>query len=205
METGLVSLSTKSFFKEGIIEYLLVAHPDATVSNKINQEKQNFYDQYGEKLATNSKPHISIADFQATEPMEETIIRWIGRICSSKQCFKVALNNYSGFPPGMVYLRVQNPKPFQQLAHELRVIDNYVRSNACPPANLIKTPYLSISPTLPEAIRRKVLMHYSQQMFHETFLVEQLVLLRRSDQYDNYKTVNVFRLQPQSQEDNLFN
>jgi len=135
--------------------------------------------------------------------MEETLIRWIGRICSSRQSFSVSLNNYSGFPPHTVYLRVQNPKPFQHLASELRVIDNYVRSNACPPAHLIKTPHLTIARQLSETVYLKALMDYSQKTFHETFLVDELVLLRRGQQYETCKTVNVFRLQPQ--QNNLFN
>lgn len=203
METGLVLPSSNSFARRVGFEYLLVAHPDAAVNNKINQEKQNFYDQYGEKTAVKTKPHITIANFLAREPMEETIIRWIARICSSRQSFSVSLNNYSGFPPNTVYLRVQNPKPFQELAHELKVIDSYVRSNTCPPAHLIKNPHLTIAGTLPETVYQKALMDYSQKIFHETFAVDELVLLRRSHQYDTCKTVNVFRLQPQ--QNNLFN
>lgn len=205
METGLVLPSINSFTDEAILEYLLVAHPDDIVNDKINQEKQNFYDQHGEKTAIKTKPHITIANFLAREPMEETIIRWIARICSNRQSFTVSLNNYSGFPPHMVYLRVQNPKPFQELAHELKVIDHYVRSNACPPAHLIKTPHLTIARKLPEAIYHKALMDYSQKTFHETFTVNELVLLRRSHEYDKCKRVNVFRLQPQLHQDNLFN
>jgi 2'-5' RNA ligase len=135
--------------------------------------------------------------------MEETLIRWVARVCNSKQSFNVSLNNYGGFPPHTIYLRVQNPKPFQQLANELKVIDDYVQSNACPPAHLIKKPHLTIARGLTEATYKRSLIDYSQKTFHETFVVDELVLLRRSHQYDKCKTVNVFRLQPQ--QNNLFN
>ena len=203
METGLVSASAKGFNKQGALEYLLVAHPDAAVNNKVNQEKQNFYDRYGEKLAVKAKPYIAIANFVATEPMEETIIRWIERICSSRQSFNVSLNNYSGFPAHTVYLRVQNHLPFQQLAKELKVIDSYVRSNDCPPVHLIKRPHLTIACKLSEVVYLQALMDYSQKTFHETFAVDELVLMRRSAAFDTSKTVNVFRLQPQ--QNHLFN
>jgi 2'-5' RNA ligase len=201
METGLVSSSVSSFIPNGF-EYLLVAHPDAAVNNKINQEKQNFYDQYGEKIAVKTKPHITIANFLAREEMEETIIRWIARICSSKQSFDVSLNNYGGYPPHTVYLRVQNPAPFKQLAKELKVIDTYVRSNACPPAHLINRPHVTVARSLPEGVYQKALMEYSRKTFHETFAVSELVLIRRRHEYDACKIVNVFRLQPTH---NLFN
>jgi 2'-5' RNA ligase len=202
METVSQSLSGKSFSQHGF-EYLLVAHPDAAVNLKINEEKQYFYDQYGEKIAVKTKPHITIANFLAREAMEETIIRWIARICNNKPTFDVALNNFSGFPPHTVYLRVQNPKPFQQLANELKVIDNYVQSNACSPAHLITKPHVTIARRLPETIYYKALMDYSRKTFHETFPVDELVLLRRSHQYDTCKTINIFRLQPPQK--NLFN
>ena len=42
-------------------EYLLVAHPDKTVSNQINEEKKYFFDEYKEELTL--QPHITIAHF----------------------------------------------------------------------------------------------------------------------------------------------
>lgn len=203
MHTASETHSANPFAKQGLYEYLLVAHPDAAVNSKICQEKQNFYDEYGHDVAIKTKPHITIANFLAREPIEETIIRWVHRICSSKQSFSVALNNYSGYPPHTVYLRVQNPQPFQQLAADLKVIDNYVRSNACPPVHLGKTPHLTIARGLPESVYEKALRSYSQKTFHEIFLVDELILLRRADQYDTCKTINVFRLQRAA--NNLFN
>ncbi|MCW3113996.1 MAG: 2-5 ligase family protein [Segetibacter sp.] len=197
METQLRIRSSGAFTSHELYEYLLVVHPDVTVNNKIYLEKQNFHEQYGEKVIEKTKPYIAIADFVAREPMEQTIIRWLERICSSRQSFAVSLNNYSGFPPHTVYLRIQNPIPFKQLAHELKVIDNYVRSNDCPPAHLIKTPHLPIAGSLSKTVYEKALIAYSQKTFHETFTVDRLVLVKRCHQYDMYKPVNVFRLQPQ--------
>ena len=202
MEPGLVAKST-SWTQLGLYEYLLVAHPDAAVNAKVLAEKQSFYAQYGEKVAMKTQPHITIANFIAREAMEDTVIRWIQRICNNVQSFNVTLNNYSGFPPHTVYLRIQNQQPFKQLANELKVIDNYVRSNGCPPAHIITSPHLTIARKLPETVYLKALMDYSQKSFYENFMVNQLVLLRRGHQFDNCKPVYVFHLQPQA--NNLFN
>jgi len=180
----------------GLYEYLLVAHPDAVVSEKVIAEKESFTAEYQQKIATKTKPHITIANFMAREAMEETILRYTQRICSQQQSFEVALNNYSGFPPHTIYLRVQNPQPFRQLAKELTVVSNYISSCSCPPVRLITNPHVSIARRLPETIYLKAMMDYSQKTFHETFMVNELVLLRRSNQYDTCKTVHVFRLQP---------
>src|SRR5258708_2417954 len=99
MGTGLLKGENFNAFEVGFLEYLLVVSPDAAVYDKVMQEKHHFYDEYGAKIALHSKPHITVANFLAWERMEETIIKWIQRICGLRHGFDVQLNNYSGFPP----------------------------------------------------------------------------------------------------------
>jgi 2'-5' RNA ligase len=198
MKTGYLSP-----IETGIFEYLLVANPDSEVHEKVMAEKQNFYDEYREKAAISTIPHITVTNFLAREAMEDTIIRWMERICSKQQSFIVTLNNYSGFPPHTIYLRVQNAMPFQQLAQELKAVNTYVSSCSCPPMNLISKPHVSISNSLSEEVYFKALTQYSHKSFHESFVVNELLLLRRKHPYDTCKPINVFGLQPGDNE--LFN
>ena len=175
-------------------EYILVAHPDEEVHAKIMAEKQAFYEEYKEKIAIRTQPHVTVANFLAKEAMEDTIIRWMERIFSKYERFTVTLNNYSGFPPHTIYLRVQNAEPFQQLANELKVVNTYVSSCSCPPMNIVLNPYVSIARKLAPEIYFKALTQYAQKSFHESFLVNELLLLKRTRQYDTCKTINVFAL-----------
>lgn len=187
----------------GLQEYLLVIKPGSEVYNKIAEEKENFYSLYNEKLAVKTKPHITIANFLAKESMEETMIRWIQRICSRHRSFVVTLNNYSGFPPHTIYLRVQDHEPFKLLASELKTIDEYIRSNGCPQAWLVNRPYLSIARRLPQTVYEKAMMDYSQRLFCESFIAGELELLRRAGPFEKSKVINVFGLLPE--EKKLFN
>jgi 2'-5' RNA ligase len=180
----------------GLFEYLLVGHPDANVYNKIMEEKQQFYEDYNEKISIKTKPHLTIANFLASEAMEPTIIKWMQRICGAQQSFTVTLNNYSGFPPHTIYLRVQDPLPFQQLAKQLKTVDDFIRASACPPAKLITKPHLSIARKLPEQVYNKAMVDYAQKTFHESFMLDELLLLRRQHQFDTCKTIQIFRLRP---------
>lgn len=184
-------------------EYLLVAHPDKEVNEKVIAEKEIFYEDFKERIAVKTMPHITITNFMAKEPMEGPIIRWMQNIFSRQQSFPVTLNNYSGFPPHTIYLRVQNANPFQQLAKELKVLNEYINSCACPPMKLISRPHLSIARRLPEEIYFKALAQYARKSFHESFLVSELVLLKRMHQYDTCKKIYVFKLQPR--DNGLFN
>lgn len=179
-----------------LCEYLLVAHPDNKVFNKVMEEKQSFYDEYKENVAICTKPHITVANFFAKESMEDTLIRWIQRICSQQQSFTVTLNNYSGFPPHTIYLRVQNEQPFQRLTKDLNVVNAYINSCSCPPMKLISKPHVSIAGNLPEEVYFKALIQYAHKSFHESFAVSQLYLLKREHSYDAGKSINVFGLPP---------
>jgi 2'-5' RNA ligase len=177
-------------------EYLLVAPPDAYVYNKIMHVKQDFFNSYKQPVAIETNQHITIANFLATEAMEETAIRWIHRVCSQYRSFPVTLNNYSGLPSHTIYVRVQDEAPFKQLAAQLKVIDQYVRSNGCPPAKLIYRPHLTIARGLDDNVYNKAMFDYSQQTFHESFFLTELILLKRCNQFDACKQVNVFRFYP---------
>jgi hypothetical protein len=63
METGLAQNRSFSAPVGGFFEYLLVAHPDATVYAQVMAEKQLFTAQYHEQVAIKTKPHITVANF----------------------------------------------------------------------------------------------------------------------------------------------
>lgn len=182
--------------KDPLFEYLLVVHPDSGVYRRIVEEKQSFYNEFKEKSAVKTKPHITVANFMAKESMEETLIRYIQRVCNLNERFTVTLNNYSGFPPHTIYLRVQNEKPFQQLARELKPVNTYVSSCSCPPMKLISRPHLTIARQLSEEVYFKALTQYAHKSFHESFVVNELLLLRRENPFVEEKPINVFGLPP---------
>lgn len=175
-------------------EYLLVIYPHGDLKDKLLEEQQQFSTDYGLQVTVRNQPHVTVAAFQAGEPMEDTLIRWIHRICNRYQSFDLTLNNFGGFPPHTIYLRVQDAQPFHDLMQQLRAIDDYIRSCGCPPVNLINRPFLSIAGGLTEQVYNKAMPDYSRKTFHDTFHVDQLVLLKREHAFDACKTVNIFRL-----------
>jgi 2'-5' RNA ligase len=192
-------MKTKNYLHDSFqacYEYLLVVNPAKEVNEKLIAERQIFYDDYQEKAAINIKPHITVASFLAKEGMENIIIRWMQKICSKQQSFAVTLNNYGGFPPDTIYLRIQNEAPFLRLAKELSVVNAYINSSSCPPMLLTPKPHVSIADNLSERTFFKALTQYAHKSFHESFLVNELLLLKRKDEYDVCKPVIVFALHP---------
>ena len=188
-------------------EYLLVIYPYGELQDRLLDEQQQFSLDYLQMTGVKSgrpagpvlvgnKPHITVAAFQADEPMEDTLIRWIQRICNRHKSFDITLNNYSGFPPHTIYLRVQDPQPFREMMQQLRAIDDFIRSSGCPPVNLINRPYLSIAGGLTEQVYNRAMPEYSRKDFHDSFHVKEMVLLKREHSFDACKTVNIFPLLP---------
>jgi 2'-5' RNA ligase len=195
---ALVNYPQAPFFQGSIVkEYLLVINPGDHVGQQVMEEKVNFCNRYGAKEAINTQTHIAVANFLAKEEMEDTLLRWMHRIISSHSIFPVALNNYSGSPDAnTIYLRVQDHQPFKKLAKELRVVDELVRSNGLPKAHLISDPQITIAHTLAKPVYDRAMPVYSKKDFHAEFEVKELVLLKRTQQSDSCKQVNVFRLLP---------
>jgi len=198
METGLVNhvkaAPQRLTARSRRAEYLLVIYPHGDLQEKLLEQQEQFSADYA--VPVRNRPHITVAAFQAGEAMEDTLIRWIQRICNRYRSFDLTLNNFSGFPPHTIYVRVQDPQPFRELMQQLRAIDDFIRSNDCPPVNLISKPYLAIAGGLTEQVYNKAMPDYSRKDFHDSFHVEQLVLLKREHAFDACKTVNIFRLLP---------
>jgi hypothetical protein len=114
----------------------------------------------------------------------------------------VALNNFSSFPMKEIFIRVQNPQPFQRLTNGLQALDDMLQINDCPPLQLPSKPNMTIARQLDEDIYNVAIKEYAEKDFYETFAVEKLVLLKRDSRYKKWQHVNYFYLPP---ERNLFN
>ena len=176
-------------------EYLLVVHPDEEIFNQLTAEKEIFSSEYNVSIAKKTLPHITIANFLAKETMEETLIKWMHKIISHQQSFEVMINNFSGFPSSKtVYARIQNHEPFQQLATSLKIINTYINDNGFPNVKLINHPHMTIARSLQQTVYERAIMDYSRKTINANFKVDELILLRRVNQYDKCKQVSVFKL-----------
>lgn len=177
-------------------EYVLVAHPDKTVSNQINEEKKYFFDEYKEELTL--QPHITIAHFFAKEQMEDILIRWIRNVCHNHPGFTTTLNNFSGTPSHKIFFRVQNPQPLKKLANDLKILESFIEDNDCPPVKFSNAPHLTLARKLTEKIYTKAIHDYAGRLFHASFEVTELQLLKRKNKTDECRQVNIFCLPPET-------
>ncbi|HEX6915062.1 MAG TPA: 2'-5' RNA ligase family protein [Chitinophagaceae bacterium] len=197
MEVGLNY--TQPYFKGSIVrEYLLVARPQDDVMQQVIAEQQGFFRQYSQGLDQPPSPQIIVASFVAKEEMEDILLRWMQRVISAQPSFSVALNNFSGTPrSNSVHLRIQQPKPFRQLAKALSVVDELVKDNGLPAASLNISPCLTIASRLGASVYESAIRDYAHREFHAEFELKELLLLKRTHQFDSTRQVTVFRMKSQ--------
>jgi 2'-5' RNA ligase len=188
--------------QQGLWQYMLLANPSKEVDEKARLEKTYFENEYGAKIATRTLPHITIANFLAKERMEALVCRWTQNACNQQYRFTVTLNNFSGFPAHAIFIRVQNPAPFRQLADNLKAIDRLLDTNDCPRLQLVTKPHLSIARRLEKEVYEKAIIEYAQRSFSETYILDKLTLLKRNSRYKKWQHVTHFYLPA---ERNLFN
>lgn len=177
-------------------EYLLIASPGREVYERVMEIKNAFAGKYNQPLAAKTKPHITVSNFVAMERMEDTLIRWMQRAVAEQENFIVQLNNYSGFPGRAIFLRVQNPDPFRELAWRLKVIASYIKEYHCPPPKFVNHPHMSIARSLSPELFEKAIWEFAQKDFAATFNVKELLLLRKQygNYYEKYREVAVLNL-----------
>lgn len=187
----------------GVWEHLLVVNPSLHITEEIKAQKEQFANTYNEPIAIKTHPHIAVTAFLAKEQMAPTLVSWIRNICIVHSRFPVLLCNFSGFVPHTIYVQVQNPQPFKQLAKSLNALDHFIRANECPPLKLTTTPHLTIARRLPEETYFKALPHYLRRAFRQAFIASELTLLRRATSSLKCETVHVFPFAPE--QSTLFN
>ena len=183
-----------SYQCNNLFEYLLVATSNEEINEQVQAEKNSFFDTYGAIVSVKTKPYITVTKFLAKEAMEETIIRWMNRAIGTQPRFSVLLNNYGGFPPHTIYMKVQQQQPFKQLFDALQSVNHYVQSNDCPPMQLVTKPHLAIAKQLSLPVFNMAIQDYAKKSFSASFDIGELVLLRRQHEFDDCKQLTRFQL-----------
>jgi 2'-5' RNA ligase len=170
-------------------EYLLIASPGRKVTTKIREVKEDFYATHRQKIAIDTWPHITIAFFRAKQKLEGLLIEMMQKVCSRQQKFIADLKDFDGFDHSTIYIKVQDWQPFLQLAADLSPIDDFLINNGCRSAHLVDTPHLSIARRLPYSVYIKAKQEYSHRRFQDSFIVNELLLLKRRHEEHKCKRV----------------
>lgn len=175
--------------EDGVQQYSLAVKAPPFLADRISIEIEKGILEGGCQIQA-LPPVITFGLFTATESMEDTLIRWMERVCSSAS-LEVSLNNYGALPPQTLLLRIQD-NPFARIFREMESIRNYITSSACE-VSWIARPFMKMARVQVNEFDR-VMASFARKSFHESFEVEEILLLRH--EAGAMRTINIFRLPP---------
>ncbi len=173
-----------SILQEAQPQYRLVIPADEPVSRQVKLLRRQWEEMFGNKAPSEKPPSITLACFSAREEMEETLMRWIRRICDQQVIFPVVLNNFSAIPPQIVYIRVQDASPFAKLTGLLTSLRDFVQDE-----RIFEKPFIKLG-YMPDDAPAEAVMQYTHQMFHAAFTARKLVLFKKDG--DRWQIVSQF-------------
>jgi hypothetical protein len=183
------AIESKMWNGPQLIEYKLVLEPAAAIIQQLKEEINK-----DEPSIIIKEMEIVLSCFHAKEEMEDTLVRWLQRICNLQGAFHITLNNFGGQPPHNIHLRIQDKEEIKKMINQLKMIDHFIQSNGCPPAILQASPQMDIIKNLPENLYNKILNEFSGRVFHETFLAEKIKLYKRNGVESPFQLAYAFSL-----------
>lgn len=140
-------------------------------------------------------PSIPLVAFRGREAMEDTIIRWVQRVCRMHKRFQISLDQPIPHPAGGWRMKVTDPGSLNQLSEKLSVIDDYIRSCHMGPVHR-ETNYACRQEGLPVAAALTVPATGESDKPFAGFMAHSLVLTRQAYAGSTTEIVNLFAFLP---------
>ena len=175
-------------------DYLLIVQPHEDLYNKIMGIKKSFAEKYDNPMAAFLKPYLTLVKFMQYEITEKHIIKKMQSIAESSASFKVDLNGFGSFPTHTIYLNVQTKNPIINLVKEMKQAQHLLKFDKEHKPHFITEPHISIARKLLPWQYEKSWLEYSNTPFSASFMVTNLILLKRKTEAKGYTVAATFPL-----------
>lgn len=159
-----------------VAEYRLTIVPDGGLRASLDQAAAYGQAQYLDRAKWVDRPMLELLRFRARPDMEDTLLRWMRRICGQSTAFALEFNNYGSRPDLPLYLRVADATGLKTLGASFRLLDGWLKSNGMDPVNLSALHRLPLVQQLDAEAALAFLLDFSARSLHARLHVEELVL-----------------------------
>lgn len=164
-------------------QYFVAVIPPSPVFDEAMDLKLYFREKYNSKAALNSPPHITLhMPFLWNEEKEKKLISSLGDFARRRDPVKICLDNFSCFPPRVIFVNVTESDALNELQRNLH--RHFKRELDIFNANYKERPY---HPHLTLAFRdlRKQQYHlawqeFSTKEYKAEFIADKLALLKHN-------------------------
>jgi hypothetical protein len=156
--------------------------------------KKSFSETYQCPQALHLKPQITLIKFSQYELAERPFVNRLRNIAMINKSFRIILDDFGSLPSHTIYLKVQTTNQIMELIKELKQVQAYIKPNAQTKPHFITEPLVSIAHKLLPWQYEKGWLEYSNTHFNASFMVNELLLLKRKEGSKGYKVVEGFPL-----------
>ncbi|GAO45261.1 hypothetical protein [Flavihumibacter petaseus] len=167
--------------ERALVEYKLVLNLSREIRLQLDEEKAYGLTTYGKAIQWFTQPMITVAGFCARRDMEETLLRWMHRICAQVERFELTCNNYGSLPGYPLFIRLADDGPVRRLGEQFRSLDGWLRSNGTGGVT-VPAPRLQLVHSMEDSRSLEVLLDYSARTFASRGLVEEVLLVGQGQQ-----------------------
>jgi 2'-5' RNA ligase len=180
--------------QQKINEYLLVAQPHEDLYNNIMQLKQAFAEKYDCPLALYTKPHITLVNFVQWHMQERKVLERLQSLIAGFTPFQIKLDGFGSLPTHSIYLNVQTKNDVVEMVKGLKNLQALLTLSKDSKPHFITEPHLTIARKLLPWQYEKAWLEYSHTPFAASFMVKEILLLRKEVDTKKYYHIATFPL-----------
>lgn len=177
-------------------QYFIAIIPPEPIYDEAREQKEYFKEHYNSRASLNSPPHITLhMPFRWDEDDEDTLEVRLAQFVENAHPVKIKLNNFSSFPPKVIFINVEMNDDLRNLQQNLQ---RYCKRTL----NLFNANYreLPFHPHLTVAFRdlkkpnfQRAWEEFKQKDFQAEFTADKVTLLKHSGRV--WKVHQEFQLQ----------
>lgn len=175
-------------------DYLLIIQPSDDVKEKVNALKKAFAEAYECPQALHSKPHITLLRFMQYGMNERNIIHKMQVYINRHFSFLVSLSNFGSFPTHTIYINVETKNKIVDVVKSLKPVQSFLKYDKEHKAHFITTPHLTLARKLQPWQYEKGWLEYNNTHFTASFMVNNILLLKRNIEQKHYTLAATFEL-----------
>ncbi len=180
--------------KLNINEYLLIVQPHEDLYNKIMLIKKLFAQKYDCSVAAYTKPRITLINFIQWEMQELKLINRLKNVVATNNPFLVTINGFGSFPTHTIYANIQTKNNLVNLVKSMKPVQSILTLDNKNKPHFITEPHLTIARKLLPWQYEKAWLEYSNTPLTASFMVNELVLLKRQVDTKKYYHITTFPL-----------
>ena len=184
--------------KKSDFEYLIVAVLPKNIRKRIEQEQHDLRLKHKISCKNKTQDYLLLARFNCGKTQEDKILEALEKMCMFHFSFAVDLCGYGIVNEDMLSIQIKKSKNMLGLIKALKIQMEQPSSTSI----FYFQPFLLLAENITRTHLPSIQKHYEKRVFSDRFILQNIQLLRRVDEYDTPIEIRDFEFRCFSNTDN---